>query len=266
MLELRTSSRDLARQLEHVVVEQEEARQPEDADHAELLLEAAGRLAAARRARIPLSELASAQLRELAVGLRVLRAGIAVAEVAREVELDRSASRAVSTTASRCSGKRAAISAGGAITDVLLPRRCGSVWSSVESRRAATNASWRRARSGWWEWTLPVATHGTPSRSASSASARLRARSRRQNGRCSSTRKRSGPNAASRRRPSRSASRSAPRSTGGEQPVARAAGQAHEALRVRLESLERERAAGVRSRGFARVPSCAAVSRRQRLR
>ena len=74
----------------------------------------------------------------------------------------RSASRAVSATASGCSAKRAAISAGGAITDEPLPRRWGSVWSSVESRRAATNASCRRARSGWWEWTLPVATHGTP--------------------------------------------------------------------------------------------------------
>ena len=43
--------------------------------------------------------------------------------------------------------------------------------------RTATNASWRRARERRWQWTLPVATQGTPNRSASPASQRLRARS-----------------------------------------------------------------------------------------
>ena len=44
---------------------------------------------------------------------------------------------------------------------------CGSDSSSVSPRPTATKASCRRARRRSWEWTLPVATQGTPSRSAS---------------------------------------------------------------------------------------------------
>ena len=80
--------RDLARQLEHVVVEQEEARQPELADHAQLLFQPCACLAVLAVVRIALVQPRAAQLGELVVGLGILRAGIAVAEVAREVELD----------------------------------------------------------------------------------------------------------------------------------------------------------------------------------
>ena len=110
----------------------------------------------------------------------------------------RSASRRVSTTASGCSRKRSAIRPGGASTCAELPRRRGSVSSSVAPRRTATIASWSGTRPRAWTWTLPVATQGTPSRSASSASSRLRRRSWRQYGRCSSTLKRSRPKARSR--------------------------------------------------------------------
>ena len=90
-------------------------------------------------------------------------------------KLSRSASRRVSATASGCSAKRAAIAAGEASAEVELPRRRGSTRSSVSSSPIATRAScrWERARA--CAWTLPVATVGTPSRSASSASQRLRA-------------------------------------------------------------------------------------------
>jgi hypothetical protein len=74
----------LAGQLEHVAVQQEEARQPQPADHAQLLLQARSRHVAV--ARIALLELRGAQLGQLAVGVGVLRPGIAVAEVLGQVE------------------------------------------------------------------------------------------------------------------------------------------------------------------------------------
>ena len=115
-------------------------------------------------------------------------------------KLSRSASAAASATARGWSSKRAAIASGDAITCAVLPRRSGSDASSVVWLRSATNASCSGARSCACAWTLPVATAATPSRSASAASRRLRARSSRWNGRCSSTRRLSRPNAASSRR------------------------------------------------------------------
>ena len=78
---------DLAGELEHLAVQQEEARQPERGDEAQLLLQARGGLGAQRRAhRVAGLEAPVADLGQLAIGLVVLGAGVAVAEVAGEVE------------------------------------------------------------------------------------------------------------------------------------------------------------------------------------
>ena len=78
--------RDLAGQLQHLEVQQEEAREPVVGDERQLLLQPAGRLPPVRRrARVALGEARAGELRERAVGLR---GGLrrAVAEVAGEVE------------------------------------------------------------------------------------------------------------------------------------------------------------------------------------
>ena len=68
-------------------MQEEEAGQPERGDHPQLLLQARARRGAVRVAgRIALLEALRAQLGQRAVGLRVLRARVAVAEVLREVE------------------------------------------------------------------------------------------------------------------------------------------------------------------------------------
>ncbi len=90
--------------------------------------------------------------------------------------------------------------AGEASTCAKLPRRTGSEASSVVWWRSATNASCSGARERACVWTLPVATHAIPSRDAIEDSPRLSVRSWRWNGRWSSTRRRSGPKAASSRR------------------------------------------------------------------
>jgi hypothetical protein len=70
-------------------VEQEEAGEAEVADHPELLLEAhAGVLAAAVAWRVALLQAHAAELRQVAVGLRALRAGVAISQVLRQVEGD----------------------------------------------------------------------------------------------------------------------------------------------------------------------------------
>ena len=79
--------RHLPRELEHLVMQQEEPRQPEAADQRQLLVHPRGRsgpqAAAHRIARV---EAPGAHRGELAVGLAVLGARVAVAEVGREVE------------------------------------------------------------------------------------------------------------------------------------------------------------------------------------
>ena len=92
------------------------------------------------------------------------------------------------------------MAAGEASTCDAFPRRSGSDASSDVWLRRATKASCSGARESACAWTSPVATTGTPSRAARLASARLRARSWRWNGRCSSTRRPSRPKAPSSRR------------------------------------------------------------------
>ncbi len=97
-------------------------------------------------------------------------------------------------------------------------------------------------------WTSPVATQSTSSRSARSTSQRLRALSERQNGRCSSTLKRSGPKAPTSRRPSASAAAASaarglparPRKAPRERPVASAAREADEPLGPLFERAQRQ--------------------------
>jgi hypothetical protein len=79
--------RHLARELEHVAVQEEEAGQAQRGDDPQLLLDARQRLRAVPVAgRVADLELRAAGLRELAVGVLVLGAGIAVAEVRAQVE------------------------------------------------------------------------------------------------------------------------------------------------------------------------------------
>ena len=209
-------------------------------------------------ARVAGAEHRRADLGELRVGGVVLGARVAVAEVAREVERERLGQALGLGDRVGWSAKRAAIAAGVASTWAWLPRRSGSEASSVVCSRIATKASCSRARAGEWACTSPVATHGTPSR-APAPPARGSACGRGgRTGRCSSTRKRVAPE-------------------GGEQPahrrlvadpVARAARQADEPLRVLLERLERDARLldRVRLPGVSRVCACARVSSRQRLR
>ena len=112
-------------------------------------------------------------------------------------------------------------------------------------------------------WTSPVATQRTPSRSARSYSQRLRARSDRQNGRCSSIRKRSRPKAPTSRRPSASAAaasaarglRPAAPEVPRQRPVASAAREADEPLGPLLERAQRQGGGGrLATRHRARFP------------
>ena len=205
-----------------------------------------------RRARSA-ARAAPGRSRPAAVGVGVLRARVAVAEVAREVELEPLREPRRSRRPRRDGrAKRAAISAAGepSPTRVAAPLAARSGRASPPSRTATARPGGAPA-TGWCECTLPVATHGTPSRSASCASQRLRARSWRQNGRCSSTRKRSRPKA--RQQPA--AERLAPRAEpsplarrAGERAVARAARQADEPLGVRARPDASGSAGGRRSR------------------
>ena len=185
------------------MVEVEEARQPEAGDEPQLGLQPLGRLArgagcpagSGRRSARGRSRPACGRRRRPprpGSGSRGRWSGRTSAS---------SASRAVSATASGWSAKRAAIACRRRRGRARGCRgAAGSDASSVVCSRIATNASCSRARSRVCAWTLPVATHGTPSRSASDARPRFSARSWRWNGRCSSTRNASRPNAASSRR------------------------------------------------------------------
>ena len=180
----------------------------------------------------------------------------------------RSASSPLAAAARGWSAKRASISAAVASTAAALPRRCGSDSSSVACSRTATSASWSSARERSCAWTFPVATHSTPSRSASSSSRRLRARSRRHSGRCSSTRKRSRPNAAASRRPSASAAAQRRRAPSAPRAPRRAripTGRPAPPSAARAPTSATAGGRGSRS-GRSRVPRCASVTSRQRLR
>ena len=74
--------RDLARELEQVEVQEEEAREPEPADHPQLLLEPPLGLGALAGAGVAQLEPAAADLGQRPVGVGVLGAGVAVAELA----------------------------------------------------------------------------------------------------------------------------------------------------------------------------------------
>ena len=79
--------RHVARELQQVAVQDEEAGQPERLDHAQLLFEARVRVGVAGvLRRIALVHLRPAQLRQRAAGARVLGARVAVAEVGVQVE------------------------------------------------------------------------------------------------------------------------------------------------------------------------------------
>ena len=149
------------------------------------------------------------------------------------------------------------------ITWLWLPRRSGSQASSVAWWRSATKASCSSARQRAWAWTSPVATQRSPSRRASAASARLRARSWRAYGRCSSTYRRSGPNASSSRRRSSSSPVAARRA---ERRARGAAGQADEPLGVVEHRLHVHRRPPSSRRRGSRVWAWASVRIRQRLR
>ena len=192
---------DLAGELEHLVVQQEEARQPELGDEAQLLLQARGGLDAQPRAhRVARVEAPVADLGQRAIGARVLRAGVAVAEVAGEVEaqgggqalglgdrlgmvgearghgLRRGEDVGVVAAAQRLGGVERGVLADGH-EGVLQPRALGRVGMDVARGHA-----------------------GDAEAGASAARPRLSARSWRWNGRCSSTRKASRPKARSSRR------------------------------------------------------------------
>ena len=79
-------ARNLSRQLQEVGVEGEEARQAKLADHAELVLQAPLRLPPLGRAAVAILEARRAQLRQLAVGVLVLGARVAVAVIGEQVE------------------------------------------------------------------------------------------------------------------------------------------------------------------------------------
>ena len=78
--------RHLTGQLEQVAMEDEEAREPEVADHAQLLVEPGLGLGAHAPAAVALVHARPAELGQASVGGRVLGAGVAVAEVLGEVE------------------------------------------------------------------------------------------------------------------------------------------------------------------------------------
>ena len=235
--------RHLAGQLQQVVVEEEEARELEVADRPQLLVEPGPRFGpgAGRLVPVASTEQVVAEPREVAVGVQVLRLRIAVAELLGQVEAE---------PVGEAQRLRHRLRVLGEARRHLLPARpapsCGCRGGTArtppasrrDGRRRRRPAGWRRR--GAWEWTLPVATQGTPRREASRASQRLRARSWRQKGRCSSTRKRSRPKAASRRRPRRLAALGHPALEGpGQDPVTGAAGEADEPLGVLLHLLQR---------------------------
>ena len=78
--------RHLAGELQHVLVEQEKAREPQLPDQCQLLVQAPLGLGAMRRPLVAMDQAKAAELGETTIGAPVLRAGIAVADLLREVE------------------------------------------------------------------------------------------------------------------------------------------------------------------------------------
>ena len=119
-------------------MQEEEARQPEVADHAQLLVEPPRRLLAPPPA-VALLEQRAAQLGQLAVGVRVLGAGVAIAEVLGQVEAEplRKAAALLDGPGARGSARASARAA--PACDERARR--GSVSSSVPPSRTATIAS-----------------------------------------------------------------------------------------------------------------------------
>ena len=199
-------ARDLAGQLQQLVVEEEEAGEVEAADRRQLLLEPGLGLAPARVAAVALAEAVAAEAGELAVGCSVVLARVAVAELGGEVEA-RGARRGGRSRRPPRGARRSAPPSprGETSAELRLPRRRGSDSSSVSPRRTATRASWRWVRRRLWAWTLPVATAGDAEplgeQRRASGCGRGRGASRAAAARPGSAR---GPKAASRRRPSRS--------------------------------------------------------------
>jgi hypothetical protein len=231
---------DLARELEDLVVQQEEAGQRERS----ITASSCSSRARASRSATPAVALAQARAAELAPGVAgglVLDAGVAVAEVAGEVEV--AAARRARALGDRLGmvAKRACHRRRGGEHVLLLGRRSGSLDSSVRWWRSATKASCSGTRAAVG---VDVAgRHAAQSQARGERGERaLRARSPARNGRCSSTRRRSGrrPRAAGARREVVHA-------------VLRAAGQADQPLGVLADGLERDRRGRRLARAFAGV-------------
>ena len=139
-----------------------------------------------------------------------------------------------------------------------MPRRSCSQPSSEVRQRIATRTSWSSVRRGVCAWTSPVATVSTPRCSARSRERVCRRASPRSNGRCSSTKKRSRPNAA--------ASRAAAFGSRSPSPWrAQPERQTSPSFSSATVSSATHGGSGSRSsRPGRRVPACAAVRIRQR--
>ena len=188
-------------------MQEEEAGQAERVDHAQLLLQAGAGLVAVRaRGRVALLEAVGAQLGEVAGGLGVLRAGVAVAEVLVEVE-----GQAVGELSRVVERLRVVVfeprlhrlGRGEDVGEVAAPQRLGGVERRVvaqgdegvlERRRASGRG---RGRCRWRRSARPRARQAAPAR-------------------CSAPGRRAGtgaaaPRAGGRRRRSRSAAAGRPR-------------------------------------------------------
>ena len=162
-------------------MQEEEAREPEPADHPQLLLEPPLRLRALAGAGVAELEAAAADLGQGAVGLGILRAGVAIAELVAEVEAQplgepRRLGDGLGVVGEagrhlrRRGEHRARVAA--PLGLALLERR---VRAHGDERVLELGPARGRGR-GRCRWRRCA----TPSSSASSASRRLRARSRRQ--------------------------------------------------------------------------------------
>jgi hypothetical protein len=219
-------------------VEEEEAGEAEVADRRQLPLQPRLRFGPKRRARVALSQLRLAHPGQLAVGGRVFGARVAIAQLLCQVEVEAFAE-------AQGLGDRLGVLGEAARHRLRRGQRRGRVAAPPRLARLQRRPQPHRdegvleaGAAAAWEWTLPVATQGTPSRSARPASQRLRARSWRHQGRCSSTRKRSRPKAASRRRAD-AAAPAASRSQARRRPRRGRSRRGRPALGVLFKLLER---------------------------